>query len=320
MTLYLLDAECHGFPASPDIAQPDVIETVLTDPKQLSRGYQRSQKFEASSLCLLIDDYTLHEDLILRGPSLGFCNYIEASFYLAGHDEVSAGENFLAAYPDDGGTKQDLPAGRFLKVDVYTEARAFQKLIGEQLVDLPLEMRRVMEEKSDQCFQHEGRITLAMQAVLYQILNCPYQGAVQRLYLEGKALELMALGLKQMRDDTLNPAICLSTSQVECIYHAKDLLLECLDNPPSLIKLARQVGINHTRLNQGFRQIFGTTVFGYLYACRMEKARQLLLEDRMSVAAVANVVGYTNPAQFARAFKRRFGIAPRAYRSGEKPR
>ncbi len=53
-------------------------------------------------------------------------------------------------------------------------------------------------------------------------------------------------------------------------------MLRNISNPPSLIELARQVGINECTLKRGFRQIFGNTMFGYLHDYRMEQARQLL--------------------------------------------
>ncbi|WP_298908688.1 AraC family transcriptional regulator [uncultured Nostoc sp.] len=60
---------------------------------------------------------------------------------------------------------------------------------------------------------------------------------------------------------------------------------------------------------------------GQILTCpyRMEKARQLLCEGKLSVATVANIVGYANTGHFAVAFKRKFSISPSACRLGEKP-
>lgn len=86
-----------------------------------------------------------------------------------------------------------------------------------------------------------------------------------------------------------------------------------MDDPPSLLALARQVGLNDFKLKRGFRQVFGTTAFGYLHDQRMERARQLLEERRFNVTEVACTVGYANPSHFAAAFKRKFGVNPGAY-------
>lgn len=89
-------------------------------------------------------------------------------------------------------------------------------------------------------------------------------------------------------------------------------MIQRLANPPSLMSLARQVGLNDRKLKQGFRQVFGTTAFGYLHNHRMEQARSLLLENQLSVTAVAHSVGYTNLCAFSTAFRKKFGVSPRA--------
>ena len=97
---------------------------------------------------------------------------------------------------------------------------------------------------------------------------------------------------------------------------ARDILIRNLDDPPSLLSLAKQTGINSFKLKQGFRQVFNTTVFGYLYAYRMEEARRLLGLGELSVTQVAQTVGYSHPGKFAAAFKKKFGITPKALKSG----
>jgi AraC-like DNA-binding protein len=91
------------------------------------------------------------------------------------------------------------------------------------------------------------------------------------------------------------------------------LLVARLSHPPSLIELARLAGINDCKLKSGFRQVFGTTVFGYLHDCRMERSRQLLEAGEMTVTEAARAVGFVSRGRFAAAFKRRFGVNPSAY-------
>jgi AraC family transcriptional regulator, transcriptional activator of the genes for pyochelin and ferripyochelin receptors len=151
-------------------------------------------------------------------------------------------------------------------------------------------------------------------------LHCPYQGLIRRIYLESKVLELIALRLEQIdEDEPRNSTRLLNNKRRDRLYHAKEILLKNLDNPPSVLNLAQQVGLNHHQLKQGFHDVFGTTVFGYLHDYRMEKARQLLCETNMQVTAIACTVGYANPGHFAAAFKRKFGITPSTYRTGKKP-
>jgi AraC-like DNA-binding protein len=87
-----------------------------------------------------------------------------------------------------------------------------------------------------------------------------------------------------------------------------------LEEPPSLPELARSVGLNEFKLKVGFRTHFGTSVFGYLRAQRMDQARRLLVRGELSVTEVAARVGYSNPSKFAAAFRKHFGRPPSALR------
>lgn len=162
-----------------------------------------------------------------------------------------------------------------------------------------------------------GQTTPAMTAILRKILNCPYQGDLQRLYLEAQVLQLLVLKFEQVQQLDAQPShgFRLKPEDIERIHRARDILLANLEQPPSLIALARQVGINDFKLKRGFRQIFGTTVFGLLHQYRMEQGRLLLEANRLSVAHVAQTVGYASPSQFSAAFKKTFGLSPKAYKA-----
>jgi AraC-like DNA-binding protein len=140
--------------------------------------------------------------------------------------------------------------------------------------------------------------------------------------LESKSVELLTLWLDQAisderSDETFPPQSSRSprlpsNDLVDRIYRAKELLSQQLDNPPSLMTLARQVGLNDCTLKRGFKQLLGVTAFAYLHHCRMEQARSLLMENQQSVMAIAQAVGYTNHSAFSAAFRKKFGISPRA--------
>ncbi|MEH1843082.1 MAG: AraC family transcriptional regulator [Nostoc sp.] len=171
------------------------------------------------------------------------------------------------------------------------------------------------------------KTTIAIQTVAQQIVNCPYQGMTKRLYLQAKVLELMALQLAPfLAEQTgLQPSTKLRNTTIARIHYAREILLSRLDNPPSILELSQMVGVSDAcgglrlrTLLRGFRELFGTTVFGYLTNKRMEQAQQWLHQGNLSVAQVANLLGYTNPVHFAAAFKRQFGITPSECKLGKK--
>ncbi|MBA1261352.1 response regulator transcription factor [Stutzerimonas stutzeri] len=91
-------------------------------------------------------------------------------------------------------------------------------------------------------------------------------------------------------------------------------LLRSLADTPDLQQLAGRVSTNSKRLNEAFRKCVGVTVFEYLREERMKQACILLRETSLAVQAIGLTVGYTSGANFATAFKERFGVSPRKFR------
>ncbi|MGD1900159.1 MAG: helix-turn-helix domain-containing protein [Phormidesmis sp.] len=300
-------------------------EIPLQDPSGRSHGYRQEVNLRPG-LSLLIDDYTLAEDLVVDiGPDEACepCLDLELSFMLSGNNRlegVRSRHNFLmASWEDTSGGQFHWRGGeRVLKFDIHIEPELFESLLGEQFASLPGNFSQIArsDRPTSQGFWQVTSTTGAMRSAIQQLLNCPYEGPTRWLYYEGKVLELIALRLAQSSEYTPKKQLTLQPDDVERIYYACDILRQRLANPPSLIELARLVGLNDCKLKKGFRQIFGTTVFGCLSQQRMQKACELL-EQQQSVSAVAIAVGYASPTTFSGAFKKEIGVSPKRYQLGK---
>jgi AraC family transcriptional regulator of adaptative response / methylphosphotriester-DNA alkyltransferase methyltransferase len=82
----------------------------------------------------------------------------------------------------------------------------------------------------------------------------------------------------------------------------------------SLDDIARRVASSRRQLQRAYAEIGNTTFRDHLTRVRMQKAAELLATRGMTVREVAHRVGYRQPAQFAKAFRRRLGVAPSDYR------
>jgi AraC-like DNA-binding protein len=83
--------------------------------------------------------------------------------------------------------------------------------------------------------------------------------------------------------------------------------------PPSLESLANQVGLTLKKLKMGFKQIYGDTVYGFLFDYKMEYARQLLDSGSYNVNEVGLKIGYSTGSHFIAAFKKKFATTPKKY-------
>jgi AraC-like DNA-binding protein len=82
----------------------------------------------------------------------------------------------------------------------------------------------------------------------------------------------------------------------------------------SLGEVAREIATSRRQLQRAFAEMGGTSFSRELQRVRMERAARLLLELPVPVQSVAGSVGYRQPAQFAKVFRRHHGTAPSAYR------
>lgn len=150
----------------------------------------------------------------------------------------------------------------------------------------------------------------AARTIAWQMLGCPLRGPARRLYMTGKAMEMVAHVLDDatMPDHAGDPG-GWSARDIARLHEARSILLAELAAPPSVPELARRVGTNAKKLGAGFQALFGTTVYGFVKASRLDAARLMLEGGETSITHVARQVGY-QPQHFATEFRRRFGVAP----------
>lgn len=154
-------------------------------------------------------------------------------------------------------------------------------------------------------------ITPEMTAVLQDIMATQRKGFYKRLMIEAKVIELLMLQFEQYENFILKP-FCHSIKKrdVDKMHEVKTIIETNLQTPCSLINLAHLVGTNEYNLKKSFKEVFGTTVFGYLSQLRMEEARQLLLKGEMNINQISDYIGYKNANHFSTAFKKFFGYNP----------
>ena len=201
---------------------------------------------------------------------------------------------------------------RACNVNISIEPRLINTLMDDQYDQIPVGLQNIASGAENQHFYQASIMTPSVNTAIQQIISCPYRSSLKRLFLEGKALELISYCLAQLSvsmDATQkNKELC--PAEVERILEARNILTRNLENPPSLIELARQVGTNKNKLNKGFRQIYGTSAFDYLRILRLEQAKELLDSKKMNVCEAALHVGYSQQSSFTRAFKNHFGTIP----------
>lgn len=195
--------------------------------------------------------------------------------------------------------------------------RMFEKIMINDLYEADKAHESMLSAIKKNNFFSSHKTTTEMKVILFQIFNCSSKGIVRKIFLESKAMELIAHKIEQISFKASAPQKTIShmgADDRERIYSARRLLLKNLKYPPSLPDLAKSVGISHTKLNRNFRRIFGYTVFDYLRKERLEYGRLLLCENSTSITDIAFEAGFCSSSHFASAFLKQFGVRPNTYR------
>ena len=302
----------------------DSFEKYWEWPNEIGNGYTYLTRFRPDFM-LGIGDYELWEDLRLSF-NINISSFVQIGFGVSGsvcytpsyeHDKkdvclLNPGQSFISYLPEWQGVAK-YPAGtRVRAVSIYVNPLLLNTFMEGKYAHIPTGIRDVLNGSNGNHYNHSLPTTPAANLAVHQILNCPYHGHLKRLYLESKALELITYILAELVVDKKghNKPFTLHSSDIERVREVRNVLINNLENPPSLLELARQVGINKNKLNQGFHQVFGTSVFDYLRIHRLERARELLESKEKNVTEAAFDVGYAQQRNFSRAFKKHFGTNP----------
>ncbi|HSC52532.1 MAG TPA: AraC family transcriptional regulator [Phnomibacter sp.] len=152
----------------------------------------------------------------------------------------------------------------------------------------------------------------AIAETIHAIRNCPFQGATRFMYIEGRLLELFALQTAQLESfiGKTSAQQKWSATDIDKLHGIRSFIETNYLDSHTLQELTRRFSLNEFKLKKGYKQFFNETVFGTIYRLRMQKAKELLLENAMNVTEVAYFIGYENLSSFSAEFKKRFGYNP----------
>lgn len=288
-------------------------------------GTLQSFRFN-SGMHLHIADFKPSENIVERFGSGDAAIRFYFNILASGHWElkspyrsISQGElirsngfSSVIFYPEMEG-KMFLPVDhRQFHLSIYIRPSMLNTYLGGCLSQLPKALVDISQGSVEAGFSHESPFSKVMNLSIHHLLDCPYTGPMKELYMENKAVELIVHKLAQTvssdgKQDSLQK---MELHETDHIHRARDILCRDLESPPSLSDLAHTVGTNHSRLNRGFRELYGTTVFGYLRQKRLIEARRLMEIEDASVTEAALSVGYNSISSFSKAFYEYFGMRP----------
>ena len=211
--------------------------------------------------------------------------------------------------------QKELPLNLILEpqtwvISVIISIKKFHALFSTEASYIPF----LSGENQDKKYYNESDISPSMAIVLSQLFHYNLHPNIKNLYYKGKGYELLSLYFNRSEDpDAEQCPFLIDEENVMKIKKAKEIVIANMAEPPGLQELADQVGLNLKKLKMGFKQIYGDTVYGFLFDYKMNCARKLLDSGSYNVNEVGLKIGYSTGSHFIAAFKKKFATTPKKY-------
>lgn len=263
-----------------------------------------------------IDNFTASTDTILKGIDK---RYIQFYFCTKGSltfnfnngiykINLHEGKSFLFYYPT-----LDIPLSLNINAEskVYIVVLSIQKL--HQLFAEYQIQNNLISTMTQEKFYVEREISPSIKLVLNQIEQMKLSPQFQNLFLIGKMYELFTLYFSEIESKSEHCPFLNDENEGKRIKEIKDYLLADFKNPPTIKQLCEKFSISEYHLKEGFKELYGTTVYGYLLDKKLEYALHKLEENQLMVKDISFEIGYENPSHFISAFKKKYGLTPKQY-------
>ena len=195
-------------------------------------------------------------------------------------------------------------------ISVIISIQKFHGLFSNDANHIPF----LSEENKDRKYYKENDISPSMAIVLSQLFHYNLNPSIKNLYYKGKGYELLSLYFNRSEDPNAEQCpFLIDEENVLKIKKAKEIIISNMAEPPGLEELSEQVDLSLKKLKMGFKQIYGDTVYGFLFDYKMDYARQLLDSGSYNVNEVGLKIGYSTGSHCIAAFKKKFATTPKKY-------
>ena len=286
--------------------------------KNIAQGSFQEVLIEDGFYVLKIQNDTTETQRVLRDID---SSYIQFHFCLKGEAkfvfnegrynlEVSE-ENSLLLY----NTQIDLPMDLQLApnswlVSVVMTIRKFHSLFSKEADYIPF----LSADNQDKKYYAQEGVSPAIAVILSQMMNYNLHPSIKELYIKGKVYELISLYFNKSDDADIEQCpFLVDEDNVRRIRKAKEIIISRMAEPPTLTELSEEIGLSLKKLKEGFKQIYGDSVFSFLFDYKMEYARKMLETGKHNVNEVGLRVGYSTASHFISAFKKKYGTTPKKY-------
>lgn len=225
--------------------------------------------------------------------------YLESGNYII---DVRAGKQFVLRFP----------MGHYHGISLRIHMKQANEVLSDFVKGIDVDLYKIRDKFVVDRIPFVTKGTAVIHHIFEEIEQTPWDCCEE--YYKIKVLELL-FQLKRMEKpkEQIERPYFVKT-QIDTIKAIKDFITMHLDQHFTMEELSEQFSIPLSSMKRCFKGVYGTAIYSFVRAYRMDVAGHLLAESNETVAAISAKVGYTNCSKFAKAFKEATSMTPMDYR------
>lgn len=174
--------------------------------------------------------------------------------------------------------------------------------------------------KAEEAFFYQGNYSLKMADLFVEMDGNHKDAFLEKMFLEGAASQMLILQIVQFRDDGVasDKKSILRKSEIKLVRAAAAVIDGEILDFTTVPELALFVGINSNKLQNGFKELFGTTVNEYVHSRRLDLSITLLKNSEFTISEIVFIIGLSSKSYFSKIFKEKYGMTPSIARRNAK--
>lgn len=305
-------------------------EYILQIPEKYGSGTIKGINFK-EGLGLLFYDCTFHEDLEIRfivdqvhPLKFLFCERGNFSHYFQDdvkERKVEALENIIVASSNFSGHVLKFYAGVHTTINSLEIDRAnFANTMTCEIKSLDSDMEKLfLDVKAKKQFFYHGNYSMRMADLFAQFNLRPLKSFISTIFLHGKVYKMLFVQILEYHDSKNSEGsqtLFRSRDKSLVIAAAQYIENDILDFK-TIKDLAEHIGLNPSKLQNGFKLIYGTTVNEFVQNRRLDLAKNLIRTSDHSFSEIAYMVGLSSKSYFSKIFKDKYGLTPSDIRNAQ---
>ncbi len=195
--------------------------------------------------------------------------------------------------------------------------KEFQKKIQCELVTMNDNLQKLFNDiEAKELFYHDGFYSLKLADLFREMQTFEGGDFLKKLFLEGKSYQMLTEQILQYEDDLndITGSKILRRTEIKQIELAAELIRERISKLDNIAEIASEVGLNSNKLQEGFQNLYGTSVKQYIKQIRLNLIKDLVLNTEYSMSEIVDLAGISSKSYLSKIFKEEYGTAPSDYR------